>query len=394
MAGITAEGFVAKTIEEIKAELETDQLTTISPSLVLASDQPIGQLNAASSKIAAEIWELLAIAYNAFDRDSAEGRLLDNVGAITGTPREAARKSLVTCTVNLGSSFTQVAGAMMCHVSGQETLKFTNRDTVTSTTSGNYSAVFESVDYGPVNANAGTLTVITNPVTGWNSVTNALDAVPGALQETDADYRQRQQDELTSVGSSTVDAIRADLLQVDNVLQAFCFENVSLVTDADGVPGKAIECVIYDGAAPIAVDTEIAQAIWDSKPAGCETYGTTTANAVDAQGNTRPVKFSRAGIVNIYLEYDISIDAAKFPVDGTTQVKDAAVAKGNALNLDNDVIALVMRSAVLTPVVTGVVDVVALRLGITASPAGTANLTISGRSIARFDTSRVVVNIV
>jgi hypothetical protein len=44
--------------------------------------------------------------------------------------------------------------------------------------------------------------------------------------------------------------------------------------------------------------------------------------------------------------------------------------------------------------VPGVTDVTALRLGFAASPVGTTNLVVTGRAIARFDTSRVLVNIV
>jgi uncharacterized phage protein gp47/JayE len=396
MAGITPEGFTAKTIEEIKGELEADQLETIDPALNLAADQPVGQLNAAVSKKIAEVWELVAVAYNAFNRDAAEDRLLDNVGSLTGTPRLGKTRTEVTCTCNLNGGFSALPGTMMANVLTEPTLQFTNRDTVNAGFGTGYypDIVFESVSYGPIEVNSGTLTQITAAVTGWNSVTNPLDGIPGTLTETNEDYRQRQTDELTAVGSSTVDAIRTDLLKVKHVLQAYCFENVTLFTDVNGVPGKAIECVIYDGAAPTASDTEIAQAIWDSKPSGSETYGSTTANAIDSLGIVRPVKFSRAAVTNIYLEYDVSVDAAKFPVDGVALIKAAAVEKGNELNLDGDVIALALRACVLSPVVAGVTDVVALRLGLAASPVGTANIVISGRAIARFDTSRVVVNLV
>jgi uncharacterized phage protein gp47/JayE len=396
MAGVTPEGFVAKTIEEIKAEIEDDMLATMSPSLNLSPDQPWGQINAAQSKKLAELWEVAAIAYNAFDRDAAEGRLLDNVGSLTGSPRDTAKKSKVTVDLVLGASFSQPAGAMMCDVVGEPTIKFVNRDPVVSTTAGTYQAVFEAVDYGPVVANSGTLTHITNPISGWTSVTNPLDAELGALAEEDPAYRQRQDDELTAAGSSTVDAIRTDLLEVKKVLQAYVFENVTLVTDGNGLPGKAIECVIYDGTSPTASDTEIAQAIWDSKPSGSQTFGTSSAIAIDKLGIAQTVYFSRATVLNVYLEFDIKVDASKFPVGGAALVKETAVAEGNLNNLGDDVVALLLRSCVLAKNggVAGVTDVIALRLGTSASPVGTANLTVTGRSIARFDTSRVAVNIV
>ena len=397
MAGVTNEGFVGKTVEELKAEIEDDQLATISPTLNLAPDQPIGQLNAAFSKKLAELWELGGVAYHGFDRGASEGRLLDNIGDLTGSPREPARKSTVTVTLNLNAGFSQPAGAMMANVTGQPTKLFVNRDAVATVgADAAYEAVFESADYGPVDANAGTLTQITSPITGWNSITNPEDADLGALEEEDAAYRQRQDDELARPGSSTVDSIRTDLLDVKGVLQAYVFENVTLTTDSNGVPGKAIECVVYDGLTPAADDTEIAQAIWDSKPSGAETYGSTTAWATDKFGTLRAVKFSRATVTDIWLEFDIKVDASKFPVNGVALVKDKAVDEGNESNLDDDVVALLIRSCVLAKNdgVPGVVNVTALRLGTSASPVGTTDIAISGREIARFDTSRVVVNIV
>jgi uncharacterized phage protein gp47/JayE len=392
MAGVTSEGFVAKTVEEIKDEIETDELDTIDPSLNLQPEQPIGQINAIIAKKLAEVWELAQVAYGAFDRDSAEGRLLDNIGALTGTPREGVSKSLVAVTLDLDASFSKGVGEMMAHVKGQPEIKFTNRDAVTSTTAGTYTAWFESVDYGPVAANAGTLEEITTPITGWNSITNAADATPGSLEETDAAYRQRQTDELTSVGSSTVDAIRADLLDVDGVEQAFVFENVTMTTDGNGVPAKAIECVIYDGDPSLADDDEIAQAIWNTKPSGGEAYGSDSGTATDSLDVDQTVYFSRATIVPIYLEFDISVDASKFPVGGSALVKEAARDRGNLLELGDDVVALVLRASALN--VLGVTDVVELRLGTSASPAGTSNVSMTARQIAKFDTARIVVNIV
>lgn len=390
MAGVTPQGFVAKTIEEEKASIEADELSTIDPALNLQPEQPVGQLNAIVSKKLAELWELGAVAYNAFDRDAAEGRLLDNIGALTGTPREPARKSQVTVTLTLGAGFSKAAGEMMANVPGQDA-KWTNRDAVTSTSAGTYSAVFESVDYGPIPANAGTLTQITNSLAGWTAITNPLDATLGALEETDTAYRQRQEADLAAPGASTVDAMASDIRDVAGVEQAFVFENTSLVTDGEGLPGKAFEVVIYDGAVPAADDDEVAQAIWDSKPSGAQSYGTSSGTAIDKNGDPQTVYFSRAVVVPIYLEFDVSVDAQKFPAGGATLIKTAATDRGNELALGDDVVALVIASAALS--VQGVKDVTSLRLGLAASPVGTANLTIGSRSIAKFDTSRIVVNV-
>lgn len=393
MAGVDPTGFTGLTIEEIVAAMGTDALTTISPTLVLDPDQFIGQFIGIVAKKAAEIWEVEQVAYNACNRNAAEGFLLDNIGDLTGTKRLPATKSTVTLTVNLGVSFSQAPDVMTVNVAGLPNIKFTNRDTVTSTTAGNYQAVFHATVEGPIAANAGTLTVITTPISGWNSATNALDATLGTLIEGDTPYRVRQRTELSASGSGTLDGMRADILRIAGVIDCFVFENTSNITDADGVPAHAIEVVIFDGTSPTALDATILQTIWDNKPSGIGTYGTTTGNATDSRGTTRTVKFSRAVVKNVYLTYSgVVVDPAFFPTDGVAQIKAAAALRASQiLTLGVDIIALQFKGAALS--VAGTVDVPTLYLGFSASPGSIANLVIGSREIGRVDTSNMVVTI-
>lgn len=393
--GVTPAGFVAKTVDDIRQDLVDDLHANCDATLDLDPDQPFGQIATAFSKKAAELWELGATAYSAFDRDSAEDRLLDNIGTLTGSLRLASRKSLVSVTVNLNSGFDQLPGAMTANVVGQTDVQFVNRDEVIATSgAGNYTVFFVAVADGAVVANSGTLTQITIPVTGWNSITNPLDATVGALIEDDPDYRVRQEEELTAEGGSTVDALRAKLLEVDGgkIIQAFVFENTTIFTDVNGLPGKAIECCIYDGLTPTATNADIAQTIWDNKGSGVQTVGTSSANAIDAQGNPQLVYFSRCVVDLVYVELDVSVNASKFPSGGQSLIKAAVALQGNTLDIGQTVVALQLRADALT--VAGVSDVPAIRLGYAASPVNTANLITGSRHIAKFDTSRMLVNLV
>ena len=56
-------------------------------------------------------------------------------------------------------------------------------------TTGDVQVDMEAVAVGPVQADAGTLTQIVTVVTGWETVTNAQDAVLGRDRQTDAQYR-------------------------------------------------------------------------------------------------------------------------------------------------------------------------------------------------------------
>jgi hypothetical protein len=224
-------------------------------------------------------------------------------------------------------------------------------------------------------------------------VTNPLDAIEGTQVEQDGDLRVRRQVELTAPGACTVDSIRSDILAVKGVKQCYVFENTGLTTDGNGLPGKSIEVVVYDGLVPAAADNDIAQVVWDSKPSGSETYGSTTVSTIrDSTGVLRSVNFSRATVEDVWLEFDVEVDSNFFPSNGADLIKLAASNYGQQiLNLGRDVFANAFKAQALS--VAGVLDVTALRLGFAPSPVGTTNLTITGRQIADVDTSRMIVNV-
>ena len=122
---------------------------------------------------------------------------------------------------------------------------------------------------GPVQAPAGTLTVIETPVTGWTSVTNPLDADPvGTNLESDIDFRIRRLEELAIAGRATTEAIKSQVLTVDDVTAVVVFENDLFVVDPDDRPPKSVDIVVEGG-----VIAEIAAKIFDTVAAGILTIG-------------------------------------------------------------------------------------------------------------------------
>ena len=69
--------------------------------------------------------------------------------------------------------------------------------------------------------------------------------------------------------------------------------------DAEGIPGYSVS--VYDPDSLESVpDGDIAQAIWDCKPAGIRTFGSSEGTATDIAGNTHVVKFTRIGSTSAY----------------------------------------------------------------------------------------------
>lgn len=245
------------------------------------------------------------------------------------------------------------------------------------------SVLVKSVDLGAIVGNAGTLIVIDTPVSGWEGVGNITNVVLGADEETDAAFRTRRLAALQGLGNATTDAIRGDLLSVDNVIAVTVFENDTGFTDSGGRPLKSIECLVQGGD-----DADIAQAIWDSKAGGIETFGTSSDVATDSQGNPQTMNFSRPFDINIYLDITLTVDG-DYPADGDAQVETAVLAWAATLLIGDDVIVypyLVGSFDDIPGLLTVVIDI-----GTAPAPSGDANIVIAETEKAVFSAGNTTV---
>lgn len=219
-----------------------------------------------------------------------------------------------------------------------------------------------SVDTGPIPAPSGTLdTLDSGPIAGFESVTNPLDAELGTNIETDAEAKARRIEAIANPGNATLQAIRARLLEVSDVVAVNMFENIDLVEDLRGRPGKSYEAVVQGGD-----DEDIAQVLFDTKPAGIEQFGSVTFDVTDSQGVIRTQRFSRPDLIDIYLEVDLTVDGS-FPTDGLSQAEQALLDFGNALNISDDVI-IYPRLVCSLDEIPGILDI-AIRVGVASIPA-------------------------
>lgn len=398
MAGVESTGFVSESVASLLAAVESQQLAEIDPALNQTATSVLGQLNGIFTGKLAESWEALQAVYSAFDPDAASAASLERIAAITGTVRKAATKSTLTATVNLDPGTTLNVGDATATDAGNPAARFVNTEAATNGggSPADFQIAMEAEETGPTTVNVGQLTVIETPVSGWNTITNdtapsVTDSTLGTDLETDAALRVRREQELRQSGAGTVESIRADVLQnVDGVSAALVIENATNAVDGAGRPAKSFETVVVGG-----TDDDVAQQIWDSKPAGIETYGGTSGNATDSQGATQVMAFSRPTVKTVYFEVDLAIDASTYPVDGDAQVA-AAIAAFAALNLSigDDVILSALIPTIFE--ISGVLDVTEIRAGFAVSPAGTVNLTISETEFAEVvdhtvDPARIVV---
>jgi len=175
---------------------------------------------------------------------------------------------------------------------------------------------FQAVNAGPIRAPALSITEIGTAVAGWDEVINYIGGVSGRVEESDSEYRARRRSALGTLGGSTDEAITARIQQVDNVSYVRTFSNRTNSVDALSRPAKSFEVVVDGGA-----NSEIAETIFNTQPAGIESYGTTTENVIDSTGNTQTVSFSRPETVFVWVRAEIELyEEEMFPVDGISLV--------------------------------------------------------------------------
>ena len=421
------------------------------PDGSVPADSVAGQRIGLHAERMAELWEVGQALASSFDPDGATGRSLDILCAITGTVRNQERQTTGTvaltgdpatvvpagATVSIpvvGTRFDVDANATLVALSAWTVnTAYALGDRVTngisparvyqavsggtsalvgSGPSGTGSAIVDAtvtwsyvgdgtaaVDAtftaqvpGPFAALTGQITSIESPVSGWLSVRNMADAAVGAYVEMDAALRNRRESELAGRGNGPVPAIRADLLKVGQgtanpVLDCIVFENYTDVVDVNGIPPHSFEAVVLGGP-----DADIRQTIFDTKPAGIRPHGTVSGTVTDSTGISHIIKFTRPTTYSIWIEIDVTYNAAKWPLDGNAQVNAAilaALTPANGYTLGKDVTAWGIGAAI--DVVPGVLNVTAIRLGTAPAPVGTSDIPIGIREVALFDSARILV---
>jgi uncharacterized phage protein gp47/JayE len=438
--GLTNDGFVPKTFEVLVGEV-TDALRDAYGASVNTSDKStIGKLIRIILERVAELWELGQANYSAMDPDAAFGAALRALGAITGTLPVAASPSTVTLTAtgtpltsitigsrasvtSTGAEFEAIEAGVIAtatawaistgYVAGDRVRNAsriylcttagtsagaggptTTASAITDNTvvwrylgegTGYVDFDAECTEDGPTIATAGDITTIETPISGWSSVINILDADLGSAEETDEDFRIRRELELSRAGSSTADAIRADVLSVEGVTSCTVFVNDTDVTDGDGLTPHSIEVMVQGGDGP-----DIAEAIFNSVAAGIQLVGNALDETIiDSAGVAHLIEYSRPTEVPIYVDIFVTKDAATYPADGDDQIKDAIVAWGDSRGTGVDVRASALSAQAFQ--VTGVLDVTAVEIGLASNPTLSTTLPITTRQLAVYDTSRITV---
>lgn len=445
--GVLPEGFRIKSESEILDSMIARLRPSWGASFDFTVDSPDGQLlRTIAREISEGGWQLGEAVYKSRDRDSATGASLAALLLLTGSQWPEAARSTVTLTLT-GTAATLVAsGAVVSTASLGDRFETTADATLVALTAWASSTAYalddrrtnggnayvcitagtsagsggptttadditdgtahwrylglgtaavdveaRSVETGAILATSGDLTVMDTLVSGWQGVVNLLDADPGRDRASDAEARQVAEADVFRAGATVPDAIRQTLLGVVGVESVTVFYNNTDVTDGDGVPPHAVECLVTGGDDQDVFDALLAECI----AAGIATYGTTTGTSDDSEGVAHAVAFTRPTEIDIYVAITLvkishdDADPESYPVDGDDQVKAAIVAYGDGRPTGWNVRSA--KIAAQADTVPGVLEVTVCYIDTAPAPAASTSIAISTRQRAVFDTSRITV---
>lgn len=450
MPGLTLVGLDVATLGDIRDLISGKWREAFGASWDLSDLSPDGQLIGIASERWALPWELLSAILAGLDPDQATGFLLVMISALTGTvplpatfsdviltltglPTSTVNQDSLASTDSTGQQWRTVEDATIVAADPWVALtaylvddRVTNSGNVylcvtAGTSAASVGPVGEDPDpdaaetdgtvewrflgegtgfvdieakatvSGPIVAVAGDIIGIDTPTGGWTGVVNILDATVGRNKMTDSQLRVLRELELARPGTSPPDAIRVALFDVDKatsdpVTSATVFTNNTDLTDADGVPPHSIEALVTGGS-----DQAIWNALLANVAAGIRTHGTEVGTAIDSEGISQTMKFSRPSELDIYVSVTLVKNPMTYPTDGDDQIKAAIALWGNSRDGGTDIVSAAILSRVFG--ITGVLDcsLPLISAAPVTVPVATTTIVLTSRQRGVFDTTRISV---
>ena len=316
----TDTGVIVPDTADIKAGVESEYKDALGADLDLNPSTPQGRLIAAETDARAAVLRLCALMANQINPDIASGTFLDAVAALSGIERIKAYGTKVSATLG-GVPGSLIPAGSQAKTEPGDIFYLENDATIGG--GGTVSGNFISQETGPVPCPAGSLEQIVSPVSGWETITNAAAGTLGADMESDADLRARRKASLYQ-GSGYINSMYRALYYVPNLKSAYIYENKtanSETTDGITIPGHSLY-IVADGG----TDSAVAQAIFNTKAAGCGLSGTTTATAYDDDGREYSVSFNRPSQVAIDVTVQAQNVSTLSPQTVAQQIKEAVLA--------------------------------------------------------------------
>ena len=322
---IDSTGFKRERYQDLRAE-KAQQYKDAFGNQELKTDvqSGVGQEISISTNAEDDLASRMQTLLSALDPTQAQGVFLSRLAIVMKKRRQDATSSTVTLSITAdGAGATVPAGFQVANSAGNAVFE-TDAELILAP-SATDTVQATCVNTGPVEAIAGSLTVIKTPVFGVASVTNLSDASLGRSRETDTELRARCLNSSAGL-SSTVIGISSAISDIDGVTAFKVLENKTLTPSAEGIPAKSVFPIVENGA-----DADIAKALVTCVAGGIgytEPADIPAANIVSGTyedpitGQEHTAYWARPVSVQIYVEVNIN-KLASYPADGDVRVKQA-----------------------------------------------------------------------
>ncbi len=322
---ITSSGVIVPDTDTILAEVQAEWQSVFGADLDLTPSTPQGLMITAETLSRIGIARNNADIANQINPNIATGIFLDAIAALSGLTRTVATHTTVTATIT-GTSGTIIYSGARAETTAGDLFECTASTTIPI--SGIIDVPFQSVDTGAIPCAISTLTVITDAILGWATITNSAAGVLGVPGQSDTSFWLDRKNTLALQGISTNEAIISALYAINGVQSLSYRENVASTTQIiDGITmiAHSIYVCVNGG-----TDNDIAQALLKNKTAGAGYNGTTSVATIDAvSGQSYTISFDRPTPIPVLSRITVRLIGATG--DPTDTIKQRVVDYANGL---------------------------------------------------------------
>jgi hypothetical protein len=319
-------GFIAPTEADIFGGVFADINAAFGGNLNPDPDTPQGQLATSETAVVGFCNDTFLYYTNQVDPAYAEGRMQDAIGRIYFLERNPAEPTVVQANCSGAQGTIIPVGATAKSADGN-TYICTSDGTIPA--GGVVTLPFECLTPGPIVCPPNSLTTIYRAIPGWDTITNPAEGILGRYVESRAEFEGRREASVALNALGTLPAIRATVLNVPNVLDAYVTENPTNAPVTRGgvtLAANSLYVAVAGGAT-----AAVAKAIWSKKMPGCAYNGTTTVTVVDDNSGynlpypTYSVSFTIATPTAV--KFEVSIASSIYvPADATALIQNAIIA--------------------------------------------------------------------
>ena len=309
--GVTSEGLSVKSYNELLTELQTamNNIYAKDGNLInFDSSTPDGQFTNILTQMGTDIRDFATSIYNSFNPDNCQGAVQDSRYAINYLTRKGGSFTVLNINVTFDRTVTlagldgeydnpNATGGFIVSDGSNDNVWYL-ADTVTKT-AGTYSLPFRSKNYGAYSPTIGTVTTMVTVIPGVTGVNNAVAPTTlGELEETDSEFKIRRSRSTVRRGQNNIDAMYAELMNLDTVTDCITWVNNTSTTDETGTAPYTVWVIIEGGA-----NADIGETIYQYS-CGLATRGAVSVNNYSIGGQLFVTNFDRAVAVPLYIKFD------------------------------------------------------------------------------------------